>query len=69
MPASEYYEDQLGSADSDYAEKVLEPAMDQATLARIKSLEAGGKTEEPEYMDLLMASHAGKLRHPGPFPL
>ncbi len=40
-----------------YAEKVLEPAMNQAALARIKALEAAGKTDEPEYMQLLMANY------------
>ena len=39
---------------NDYARNVLEPAMDQAALAKIKALEAAGKYEDPQYMNLLM---------------
>jgi proline iminopeptidase len=42
---------------NDYAEKVLEPAMDQAALAKIKALEAAGKTDDPQYMELLMENY------------
>lgn len=41
---------------NDYANKVLMPAMDPAVLAKIKALEAAGKTEEAEYMELLIPS-------------
>jgi proline iminopeptidase len=40
-----------------YAEQVLMPAMDQAALAEIKSLEARGETENPRYMELLHEQH------------
>ena len=40
-----------------YAEQVLMPAMDQAALAEIKSLEASGDTENPRYMELLNEQH------------
>jgi proline iminopeptidase len=40
-----------------YAEQVLMPAMDQAALAEIKSLEAAGDTENPRYMHLLYEQH------------
>ena len=40
-----------------YAERVLMPGMDQAVLAEIKQLEAAGNTEDPRYMELLMAEH------------
>jgi proline iminopeptidase len=40
-----------------YAEQVLMPAMDQAALAEIKSLEASGDTENPRYMELLLEQH------------
>ncbi len=33
------------------------PAMDQAKLAEIKSLEASGQTEDPRYMELLVEQH------------
>ena len=39
---------------NDYAKKVLEPQMDQAALKRILEMEKTGKTEQPEYMGLLM---------------
>ena len=42
---------------NEYARKVLEPAMDQPALAEIKRLEAGGKTTDPRYMELLMPHH------------
>ncbi|HUZ69826.1 MAG TPA: proline iminopeptidase-family hydrolase [Candidatus Saccharimonadales bacterium] len=38
---------------NEYARTVLMPAMDQNVLAKIKSLEASGDTETPEYMALL----------------
>jgi len=40
-----------------YAERVLMPGMDQAALAEIKRMEATGQTEDPRYMELLMAEH------------
>jgi proline iminopeptidase len=40
-----------------YAERVLMPRMDQAALAQIKSLEAGGQTDDPRYMQLLTEQH------------
>jgi proline iminopeptidase len=40
-----------------YAERVLMPRMDQAALAEIKSLEAGGQTDDPRYMQLLTEQH------------
>jgi proline iminopeptidase len=40
-----------------YAEQVLMPAMDQAALAEIKSLEAAGDTENHRYEELLMEQH------------
>ena len=39
---------------NEYAGKVLEPAMDQSALAKIKEFEAAGKYEDPQYMELLM---------------
>jgi proline iminopeptidase len=42
---------------NDYAERVLMPQMDQAALAEVKALEAGGDTENPRYMQLLMEHH------------
>lgn len=39
---------------NDCAKNVLEPAMDQSALARIKALEAAGEQENPGYMNLLM---------------
>lgn len=42
---------------NEYAEKVLMPAMDQAALGEIKSLEAAGDYENPRYMELLMEHH------------
>ena len=40
-----------------YAEQVLMPAMDQAALAEIKSMEASGDTGNPRYMELLLEQH------------
>ncbi len=40
-----------------YAEQVLMPAMDQASLAEIKALEASGDIENPRYMQLLIEQH------------
>jgi len=40
-----------------YAEHVLMPAMDQAALAEIKSMEASGDTGNPRYMELLLEQH------------
>ena len=42
---------------NEYAEQVLMPQMDQAALAEIKQLEAAGDTDNPRYMELLMAQH------------
>ena len=39
---------------NDYAKKVLEPKMDQAALKQILDMEKSGKTEQPQYMALLM---------------
>jgi proline iminopeptidase len=39
---------------NEYAAKVLMPSMDQKALADIKRLEAGGKYEDPHYMELLI---------------
>lgn len=39
---------------NDYAKKVLQPRMDQTALKQILAMEASGKTEQPEYMSLLM---------------
>jgi proline iminopeptidase len=40
-----------------YAQQVLMPRMDQAALAEIASLEAGGQTDDPKYMELLVEHH------------
>jgi len=40
-----------------YAEQVLMPAMDQAALAEIKSLEASGETDNARYIELLNEQH------------
>jgi proline iminopeptidase len=37
-----------------YVEKALMPAMDQTVLAELKKLEAGGRYEDPRYMQLLI---------------
>jgi len=42
---------------NEYAEKVIMPAMDQAALREIKSLERAGKYEDPRYMELLIPHH------------
>jgi proline iminopeptidase len=39
---------------NDYAKRVLEPQMDQAALKQILDMERTGRTEQPEYMGLLM---------------
>ncbi len=39
---------------NDYAHEVLMPQMDQAALKKIEQLEAEGKTDDPQYMGLLM---------------
>lgn len=39
---------------NDYAQAVLMPAIDSATLAEIQRLEAAGATDDPRYMELLM---------------
>lgn len=40
-----------------YAHEALMPTMDQQVLARIQELEATGRTDEPEYDELLMEHH------------
>jgi proline iminopeptidase len=40
-----------------YARDVLMPAMDQAALSEIKSMEEAGEHEDPRYMELLMEHH------------
>jgi len=40
-----------------YAEQVLMPKMDQAALAEIKAMEAGGDIENPRYLELLHEQH------------
>lgn len=40
-----------------YARDVLKPAMDQAALSEIESLEAAGDIENPRYMELLYEHH------------
>jgi len=42
---------------NDYTHKVLMPAMDQKALAKILELEKEGKTDDPQYMNLLMADY------------
>jgi proline iminopeptidase len=51
---------------NEYAKTVLMPAMDQAALSEIRSLEAAGQHEDPRYMELLMPNHYQKhvLRMP-----
>lgn len=51
---------------NDYARRALMPAMDQAALAEVEAMEAGGRTAEPRYMELLMPMHYEKhfLRMP-----
>jgi len=39
---------------NEYAHEVLMPQMDQAALKKIEQLEAEGKTDDPQYMGLLM---------------
>jgi proline iminopeptidase len=40
-----------------YAERVIEPAMDQRKLALVKELEATHKTDDPRYMGTLIPMH------------
>jgi proline iminopeptidase len=40
-----------------YAESVLIPGLDQATVAEIKRMEAQGLTDDPRYDELLMSEH------------
>ena len=42
---------------NEYAKNVLMPAMDPAALREIQQIEASGDTQNPRYMDLLMANH------------
>jgi proline iminopeptidase len=42
---------------NDYARRVLMPAMDQAQLAEVQRMEAGGQTADPRYMQILMPMH------------
>lgn len=42
---------------TEYAERVLMPAMDQAVLAEVQALEAAGDTENPRYMELLIPAY------------
>jgi len=51
---------------NEYAERVLMPQMDQASLTEIQRLEASGDTADPRYMELLMEHHYAKhiLRRP-----
>ena len=55
-----------GAAYNRYASDVLMPAMDQQALAELKQFEATGQTDNPRYMELLMAQHYEKhiLRMP-----
>lgn len=46
-----------GPAYNRYASEVLMPDMDQQALAQIKGFEATGKTDDPRYLELLMAQH------------
>lgn len=49
-----------------YAKNVLEPAMDPKQLAEVKAMEAAHRTDDPRYMQILMAMHYEKhiLRMP-----
>ena len=40
-----------------YAQQVLMPAMDQAALTEILTLESNGDTDNPRYMELLLEQH------------
>ena len=42
---------------NDYARKVLMPAMDPKKLAEVQALEASGKTDDPNYMGILIPMH------------
>lgn len=50
----------------EYAEKVLEPLMDQKVLAEVKAIEAAKEFANPRYMELLIPHHYEKhiLRMP-----
>jgi len=50
-----------------YAKNVLEPQVNQAALKQILAMEASGKTEQPQYMGLLMPNWYEQhiLRRPG----
>jgi proline iminopeptidase len=41
---------------NEYAEKVLKPQMDPKALEQIEALEKAGKTDDPQYMQLLMTN-------------
>jgi proline iminopeptidase len=43
-----------------YADQVIIPALDAATVAEIKAFEATGQTDDPRYDDLLMSEHYPK---------
>lgn len=51
---------------NDYAKHVLEPAMDPKELVEVKAMEAGHRTDDPRYMQILMRMHYEKhvLRMP-----
>jgi proline iminopeptidase len=40
-----------------YAEDVLVPGLDPATVAEIKAMEAAGQTDDPRYEELLLGEH------------
>jgi len=42
---------------NEYAQKVLEPAMDQKVLAELKQIEAKADFNNPKYMELLLPNH------------
>jgi proline iminopeptidase len=42
---------------NDYATRALMPLMDQDLLAEVRAMEAGGRTAEPRYMEILMPLH------------
>jgi len=42
---------------NDYARHLLEPAMDQRQLAEVKAMEAGHRTDDPRYMQILTTMH------------
>lgn len=51
---------------NDYADRVLKPQLDPASLRLVEELEATGKTQDPRYMGILMPQHYEKhfLRRP-----